>query len=204
MTRPTLLCLKREIPGGLPKIFLRTCLLTTGSKGQVIESMFLRVWQAQGEFTFDFWGHTMENGRLTLGSGLAVAPAGVASDHHFNPRQGSSIDFLYVNGDYQIDVFATIVGQRKPKLLHRVSFFVDSNQSAELIQIPSREMYLLWNADTGSYDGHVRHENRPPDGSKAPAGIERREVLATLFMDALLNRDPDGGASDQGRAPETD
>ena len=192
MTRPTLLCLKREIPSGLPKIFLRTCLFTTGSKGRVIENMFLRVRQAQGEFTFDFWGHTTENGKLTLGSGLPVGTAGVASDHHFNPRQGASFDFLYVAGDYQVDVFATIVGQRKSKLLDRVSFSVDSIQSAELIQIPTREMYLLWNADTRSYDGHVRHENRTADNGKVPVGIERHEVVAALFIDALLNREPDG------------
>lgn len=145
----------------------------------------------QGEFTFDFWGHTIGNEKLTLGSGLFVSPTGVASDHHFNPRQGSSIDFLYVDGDYQIDVFATIVGQRKPKLLDRVSFYVDSVQAAELIQIPTREMYLLWNADTRSYDGHVRHENRPRDNNNAPVGIERHEVIDALFMDALLHHEPD-------------
>lgn len=190
MTRPTLLCLKREMPSALPKIFLRTCLFTTGSKGRVIEGIFLRVRQAQGEFTFDFWGHTMENGKLTLGSGLPVGPTGVASDHHFNPRQGSGIDFLYVPGDYQIDVFASIVGQRKARLLHRVNFLMNSLQSAELVQIPTREMYLIWNADTRLYDSHVRHVNRPSDRSDAPIGIERDEVLATLFMDALLNHKP--------------
>ena len=190
MTRPTLLCLKREMPSALPKIFLRTCLFTTGSKGRVIEGMFLRVRQAQGEFTFDFWGHSMENGKLTLGSGLPVGSTGVASDHHFNPREGSGINFLYVPGDYQIDVYASIVGQRKAKLLYRASFSINSLQSVELVQIPTREMYLIWNADTRSYDSHVRHVNRPSDGSNAPVGIERHEVLATLFMDALLNQKP--------------
>ena len=193
MTRPTLLCLKRELPSALPKIFLRTCLFTTGSKGRVIEGMFLRVRHAQGEFTFDFWGHTMETGKLTLGSGLPVGPTGVASDHHFNPREGSSIEFLYVPGDYQIEVFASIVGQRKANLLHEVNFSISSLQSVELIQIPTREMYLIWNADTRSYDSHVRHVNRPSDGSNAPVGIERHEVLATLFMDALLNQKPQAG-----------
>lgn len=191
MTQPTLLCLKREFPSGVPKVFLRTCLFTTGSKGRVIEGMFLRVRQAQGEYTFDFWGHTTDGGKLTLGSGLAVGPSGVASDHHFNPRQGSSVDFLYYDGDYHVDVYATIVGKKKPKLLCRLSFYVDSDQSAELIQIPSREMYLLWNADTHTYDGHVRHENGPPGGGDASIGIDRPGVLATLFMDALLKHKPD-------------
>lgn len=189
MTRPTLLCLKRELPSGIPKIFLRTCLFTTGSKGQVIESMFLRVRHSYGEFTFDFWGHT-ESGKLTLGSGLYVGPAGIASDHHFNPRQNASIDFLYVSGEYEIDVFATIVGKKKPKRLHHAIFSVDGNQSAELVQIPTRAMFLVWNADTQSYDGQVRHENRTTDSDKAYEGIDRQEVFPALFMDALLNHVP--------------
>src|SRR5689334_23178870 len=71
MTQPTLLCLRREliITPPIPKIFLRTLLFTTGNKGTVIQSMFLRVHHPGGTFTFDFWGHT-EGGKLTLGSGL--------------------------------------------------------------------------------------------------------------------------------------
>ena len=88
MTQPTLVCLRRELPGSIPKIFLRALLFTTGTKGRVIESMFLRVHQPSGTYTFDFWGHT-ESGKLTLGSGLFVGPNGVVCDHHFNPRQGS-------------------------------------------------------------------------------------------------------------------
>src|SRR5215471_15470822 len=64
MTQPTLLCLKRELAPSIPKIFLRTLLFTTGNKGTVIQSMFLRVHHPGGSFTFDFWGHT-EGGKLT-------------------------------------------------------------------------------------------------------------------------------------------
>jgi hypothetical protein len=188
MTRPTLLCLKRDFPSGIPKIFLRTCLFTTGNKGRVIENMFLRIRQAHGTYTFDFWGHT-ENGKLTLGSGLAVGATGVASDHHFNPREGS-VEFLYVDGDYEVEVFASVIGLKGPQLLHCVRFSVESTQAAELIQIPTREMYLYWSADTGSYRGIVRHENRARDGS-APVGVERHEVLTAMFTDDLLHQERD-------------
>ena len=104
MTQPTLLCLKRELTPSIPKIFLRTLLFTTGNKGTVIQSMFLRVHHPGGTFTFDFWGHT-EGGKLTLGSGLFVGPTGVACDHHFNPHSGSH-DLLFVPGRYRIEVFA--------------------------------------------------------------------------------------------------
>lgn len=161
MTQPSLLCLKREFPFGRPKIFLRTCLFTTGSRGRVIEHMFLMVRNEMGTYLFDFWGHTTEQAKLTLGSGLFVGSTGVASDHHFNPREGNHGEFVYSAGEYVIEVFATIVGKTKARKLLEITFTVTSEQAAEVIQIPKREMYLLWNADTRRYDTHVRHDNKP-------------------------------------------
>lgn len=96
MTQPTLLCLKREKPLGIPKLFLRTLLYATGSKGLVVENMLLRVHNSYGSHLFDFWGHT-EGGKLTLGSGLFVGSTGIAADHHFNPRRDAS-RFVFAGG----------------------------------------------------------------------------------------------------------
>lgn len=178
MTQPTLLCLKREFPGARPKIFLRTCLFTTGTKGHVIENMFLNVRQGHGTYKFDFWGHT-ENHKLTLGSGLFVGSTGVVSDHHFNPRENFCDDFLFIDGEYFIEVFATIVGRKRSEKLMDLTFNVNGLQAAELIQIPTRELYLLWNADTRSYDGHVRHDNKPLDENAI--GLAVHEALPNLF-----------------------
>lgn len=157
MTQPTLICLKREMPAVRPKIFLRTLLFTTASKGRVVENMYLRVHQPMGTFLFDFWGHT-DAGKLTLGSGLFVGQEGIACDHHFNPRHGSE-DFLFHNGDYQVEVYATTVGRKRPWKLMDVAFSVNSLQAAELIQILNRELYLFWNAETRTYEAQVE---RPP------------------------------------------
>lgn len=127
MTRPTLLCLKRDPPSMIPKIFLRTLLFTTGPKGRVIEHMFLKVKQAFGTYVFDVWGHT-ENAKLTPGSGLFVGPVGIASNHHFNPHEGIT-EFLFVGGNYIIEVFATVVGRHKPNKLMEIAFTVDSQQA---------------------------------------------------------------------------
>lgn len=181
MTQPTLLCMKREFPGARPKIFLRTCLFTTGTKGRVIENMFLKVRQGQRTYRFDFWGHT-ESHKLTLGSGLFVGSTGVASDHHFNPRENSADDFLFINGEYRIEVFATVVGRKSEKLLG-LTFTVNSLQAAELIQIPTRELYLLWNTETRNYDGHVRHDNKPLDDEAI--GVDK--TLANLFGPPFQN-----------------
>lgn len=158
MTQPTLLCLTREKPTGRPKIFLRTLLYTTASKGRVIETMFLRVHQPGGTYTFDFWGHT-EGGKLTLGSGLFVGQTGIASDHHFNPRHGSE-GFLFINGHYRIEVFAVTVGSSTPKKLKEIHFDLDGQQAAELIQILDLELFLFWNSDRQNYEGSLERAPR--------------------------------------------
>lgn len=158
MTQPTLLCMKRETPKGTPKLFFRTLLFTTGTQGRVVENMFLKVRLQNETYIFDFWGHT-ESGKLTLGSGLFVGATGLVCDHHFNPREGLD-DFLFVGGEYRIEVFATVVGQKRPKKLMELAFTVNSLQAAELIQIPTRELYLFWNAETRQYEGRVEHNPR--------------------------------------------
>jgi hypothetical protein len=157
MSQPTLICLKREMPAVRPKIFLRTLLFTTGSKGIVVENMYLRVHQPMGTFLFDFWGHT-DAGKLTLGSGLYVGREGVACDHHFNPRHGSE-EFLFHDGAYRVEVYATAVGRKQPWKLMEVTFTVDGQQAAELIQILNRELFLFWNPETRTYEAQVE---RPP------------------------------------------
>lgn len=152
MTQPTLLCLRRDLPSGKPKIFLRTLLFTTGTKGRVIQSMFLRVHHSGGTYLFDFWGHT-EGGKLTLGSGLFVGPTGIACDHHFNPHRGSN--FRYVDGQYRIEIFAVLVGQQQPTKLMEVAFTVGEQNAAELIPFKDVALFLEWNADTRNYDQSI-------------------------------------------------
>jgi len=182
MTQPTLLCLKREFPGARPKIFLRTCLFTTGTKGRVIENMYLIVHQAGGTCRFDFWGHT-EHGKLTLGSGLFVGSTGVASDHHFNPHEYYSNDFLFMDGEYKVDVFATVVGRKKSDRLMSLNFAMNSVQAVELVQIPTREFYLLWNPQTRSYDGHVRHDNNPLKNELVGGDKTLADILGPNFKE---------------------
>ncbi len=74
---------------------------------------------------------------------------------HFNLRDNSG-SFLFLDGSYLVEVFASVVG-RKPAKLAELIFTVDGLQSAELIQIPKREMFLLWNAESRTYDGHVTY-----------------------------------------------
>src|SRR5579863_8239434 len=72
MTQPTLVFLGRDGPGNRPKIFLRTLLYSTGSKGWVIDGMYLRVYQRDWSYVFDGWAYG-ETDKLSPGSGLSSA-----------------------------------------------------------------------------------------------------------------------------------
>ncbi|WP_321890717.1 hypothetical protein [Paraburkholderia tropica] len=155
MTRPTYLSLKRDPGPNWPKLFMRTCLYSTGAKGMAVENLYLFVHQTlDRRFVFDYWGHT-DSGQLTIGSGLYVGPTGIANDHHFNFRSNPD-EFLPEPGDYRIEVFATVAG-KKPIKISELEFVIDNHQSAELIQIPSnRQLDLVWDATQEKYIGEVR------------------------------------------------
>jgi hypothetical protein len=102
MTQPSLLCLKREHPSMRPKIFLRTLRYTTAPQGPRHRKHILERSAGLRHIHLRFLGHT-EDGKLTLGSGLFVGSTGIASDHHFNPREGV-YNFFYGGGQYLIEV----------------------------------------------------------------------------------------------------
>lgn len=153
MTRPTYVCLKRDAGSNWPKLFIRSCLYSTGAKGVAVENLFVRAYKDGQSYLFDYWGHT-ESGRMTIGSGLFVGPTGTTNDHHFNLR-GKPNTLLFASGTYKIDIFATVVGKKSQKI-GDIEFDIDGQQSAELIQIPSRQLDLYWSADEEHYIGDVR------------------------------------------------
>jgi hypothetical protein len=156
MTQPTYVCFRRDTGPNWPKIFIRTCLYSTGAKGMAVENLYLLVRQAHNrEFVFDFWGHT-DSGKLTVGSGLYVGPTGVASDHHFNFRGDPGL-FLPEPGTYRVEVFAAVAGH-KPRPISKIEFDVNGDQSAELLEIPDRQLDLYWDALKGRFAGEIRRD----------------------------------------------
>lgn len=71
------------------KIFFRALLFSTGKRGQVIESLFLRVCEGSRRAEFSFWGYGDKD--LIRGSGLFVPETGVATNHHFNPVDAETL-----------------------------------------------------------------------------------------------------------------
>jgi hypothetical protein len=77
MTRPVLVGFLYDLPGGEPKVFFRSMLFTTGKRGHIVESLFLKVRRGESSQTFNFWMYG-ETKALLIGSGLRVGQDGVA------------------------------------------------------------------------------------------------------------------------------
>jgi len=90
-TQPSFVAFRYDFVGQqrpLAKIFLRTMLFSTGKRGWVIETLFLRVREGSRQEEFSFWGHGDKE--LVRGSGMFVHESGVVTNHHSNPLHADS------------------------------------------------------------------------------------------------------------------
>lgn len=101
------------------KIFFRALLFSTGKRGQVIESLFLRLREGARQSEFSFWG--MGDKDLVRGSGLFVPETGVATNHHFNPIDHATL-FRFSEGSYSLELVAKLVGREHLVSLWNVTF----------------------------------------------------------------------------------
>jgi hypothetical protein len=157
MTQPTVVYFgpdggPPERGGGRPKVFLRSLLYSTGHRGQIVESMFVRLRRGESSQTFNIWVYG--DRELTRGSGLYVGPEGVPTNHHFLlPEDGTVYEFL--PGDYHISVYAGIVGSRNPRLLRELHLAVSEAYSSGLKQ-GDKGLYFDWGPDSMRYHPHLR------------------------------------------------
>lgn len=158
MTKPSLLFIGREGPRNEPKIFMRALLFSTAQRGWVIEQLYLRATNQGGSYLFDFWGYG-ETEKLSPGSGLFIGQQGAVYNHHFLTRPGNAEDFIFYDGEYQIEVFAKVFDREKPIQLSTFSLLLGGNHAAQLIQIMDMAVYFEWDIDSGKYKS--RTERRP-------------------------------------------
>ncbi len=156
MTRPTLIFMAREGDGRY-KIFLRTHLFSTAARGRVIENMYVRLTNRTGTHIFDLWGYG-ETDKLMLGSGLFVSQTGVTFNHHFVLRRDDS-SFLFWDGEYQLELFANIVGNQHAVRLTEIDLFVDGQMAAELVQIRQLGAFFEWDAEQRKYTSRVERRD---------------------------------------------
>lgn len=153
MTKPTVVFFGFDnVPKTTAKIFLRALLYSTAIRGQVIEGMFAKLRHENDEQVFGFWGYG-ETKQLVPGSGLYVGQTGIAVNHHFVLSVHEPA-YEFSSGEYTIEVFARLVGKKKPVKLVAVSVSVTEEHASVL----SRRGGLLFelNPDGQGYIGHAR------------------------------------------------
>jgi hypothetical protein len=153
MTRPTTIYFGAD--GSVdpsPKIYLRTLLYSTAKRGQIVESMFVKLRRGESVQTFNIWVYG--EGALARGSGLYVGENGVTCDHHFLlPWDGTRFDFL--PGEYKVEIYASLVGLKQP-LLICVTRLSLSDAFASQIQDSDYGVYFDWGPESGQYHAHIR------------------------------------------------
>lgn len=175
-TRPTQVFLGPDTvdePDVNSKVYLRTLLYSTSRRGNILESMFVRLRRGETSQTFNVWVYGED--RLRRGSGLFVGHEGVVCNHHFLlPRDGTRVDFL--PGRYRLDVFGVVVGRRQP--LHLSSVEIELSVSdAEKIKNLTNGVYFDWGPDSGTYLPSVRPRLRPGD-TPIPVVLLESSLLA--------------------------
>ncbi|MDX3884189.1 MAG: hypothetical protein QHC65_07190 [Sphingomonas sp.] len=152
MTKPTIAFFGYDmVPRATPKVFLRTLLYSTANRGHVIEGMFVKVRHGEGERVFSFWGYG-ETEKLTAGSGLHVSKTGFAANHHF-VLSVHEAEYRFEPGDYDINVFANVVGRKVPVHLSTIRLTLTPDLAATLAR---HEGVLFERKIGGEYEGHAR------------------------------------------------
>ncbi|HIF9256001.1 TPA: hypothetical protein ACX6Q6_003011 [Photobacterium damselae] len=128
-----------------PQILIRTLLYSTGQKGYVIESMYVRLSVNETKYSLPVWVHGT-NSNLIRGSGLMIPKSGVVLDHYFMPIQDGST-FPIVQGEYKLNLLArTIYG--KEIELNSITLYVNAGLDGDLC--------FDWGADNQKYYSHCK------------------------------------------------
>ncbi len=159
MTQPTVMFFGPDGRTGPPKIFLRTLLFSTARKGHVLENMYVKLRRNESVQNFNIWV-CRDKADLVRGSGLFVGNEGIACDHHFLlPKDGTDYEFL--QGEYSVKVFASLMRVKNPVLLFTQKLFLSEEFAAEINNEKSG-VYFDWGPDSKSYHSFL---DKNPDKS---------------------------------------
>lgn len=158
MTKPTVIYFgpdgNREQRYG--KVFLRTLLYASSTRGRIVESMHVRLRRGESTQTFNVWVYG--DRELSRGSGLFVGQNGVTANHHFLPPLDGDT-FVFTAGEYALDVFASLVGSAQTLQLFSTILTVTPEMAAAL-QEEVNGLYFDWGPESSRYYAHIRPRPR--------------------------------------------
>jgi hypothetical protein len=164
MTQPTVIFFgpdtpKSRLDRALPKVFLRTLLFATSKRGRIIESLHIALSRNETRQNFNIWVYG--NDHLVRGSGLFVGEAGVEANHHFLAPHDAHL-FEFKAGQYQLEVFARLLGDSKQIRLFSQTLSITSELAVSLAQ-PNAGIYFDWGPDSASYLPYVEKGPSRPE-----------------------------------------
>lgn len=135
-----------------PKVYLRCTLFSSGKRGHIVESLYVRLRRGETAQVFNIW--VFGEKELSRGGGLYVGEQGVVSNHHaLLPEDGTSLPWL--EGEYVLEVFAALVpGSRTVRLLEtRLAL-----GAAEVVALKegTAGVFFDWSPEARTYQRHVR------------------------------------------------
>ncbi len=137
-----------------PKLFLRTLIFSTGKRGLMIESLHVKLTRNETVQNFNIWVYGDTS--LKRGSGLFVGESGIVTNHHFlTPRDGTA--FSFVEGNYQIKLYAKILSSKTQKLLWSETLSI-SKEQAEFLAKGNYGVYFDWGPDSKNYSSHLERK----------------------------------------------
>lgn len=152
MTQPTIFFFGPDGVSGPPKIFMRTLLFSTASKGHIIENMYIKLQRGESVQNFNIWVYG-DKETLARGSGLFVGQEGIACNHHFLlPKDGTTFKFL--SGEHTVKVFVSLLGKKGPILIFTQKLLL-SKEFADGINNENSVVYFDWGPDSNSYQPHL-------------------------------------------------
>lgn len=165
MTQPALVCFiieRRSTSESVslhPKIYLRTLLFSSGKRGNIVESMYVRLRRGDTVQTFNVW--VLGERDLARGSGLYVGENGITCNHHFLlPPDGT--EFVFREGEYTLEVFATLFRRGRPIKLHESRLTI-REKDAVAIAGGREDVLYSWSPESGRYLTHAEPARRRTD-----------------------------------------
>ncbi len=143
---------------GISKIFLRSLLYSTAKRGVVLEYLFVRISRGETRQNFSIWVYGEKD--LARGSGLFIGQEGVATNHHFLTPADVS-EFSFDAGEYRLEVFGKLVGDRRTTLLNETSLTITPDEARQLFE-KDHGIYFDWGPDAEKYQKKIEHKVSQP------------------------------------------
>lgn len=126
MTNPSMigLCVEQN----KLKIFFTSMLYSTGRKGHIVESIFLKVRHTESLQIFNHWSD-FRDGNFVSDAGLKVGEDGVCRTLCFVPSLAGA-NFGVLIGKYEIEVLCKVANCKRPKLLSTLTLELSSFQAS--------------------------------------------------------------------------